>query len=159
MVLGLEGCLFWCTYRPTKLITEIGYILKSHSRSTRLLVGALIFNKRGMIFPGCRPTVKVSIWADHGSNMFGVSNNLHLTELFAIYRDSCPQRITILGAILNPAAFAIVQIEARCGIHRTKCWCQRSQLILKKRVMQQRDCRRKCTGQAAQIPSCLASSG
>ena len=48
----------------------------------------------------------VSIWANRGSNMFGVSNNLHLTELFTILQDPCPQRVTFLGAIMNPAAFA-----------------------------------------------------
>ena len=26
----------------------------------------------------------------HGSNIFGVSNNLHFTELLAILRDPCP---------------------------------------------------------------------
>ena len=43
---------------------------ESHSRSTRLLVEALIFNTRGIDFSGCHPTMKVSIWDDHGSNMF-----------------------------------------------------------------------------------------
>ena len=90
-----------------------------------------------------RPTMKASIWANHGSNIFGVPDNLHLTELIAILRDPCPQRIPSLSAILNPTAFALIQIEASNGIHRTKCWCQCSHQLSKKRMMQQRDRQRK----------------
>ena len=49
---------------------------------------------------------------------------LHLSELFAILRDPRPQRFKFFSAILNPTAFAIVQIEASNVIHKTKCWCQ-----------------------------------
>ena len=56
--------------------------------------------------------MKVSIWANHCSNTFGVPDNLHLTELSAILRDPGPQKITLFDAILNPTAFAIIQIEA-----------------------------------------------
>ena len=94
---------------PTELSTEI---VKSRNRSTRFLVEALEINTRRMIFSGCCPTKKVSIWANHGSNKFGVPNNLHLTELIAILRDPCPQRITSFSAMLNPTAFAKDQIEA-----------------------------------------------
>ena len=59
-------------------------------------------------------------WFQHISNIFGVSNNLHLTELFAILRDPSPQRITFFGAILNPATFPIVQIEASAAIKLVK---------------------------------------
>ena len=58
-------------------------------------------------FPGCRPTMKVSIWADHGSNIFGVSNNLHLTELFAILRD--PR--AMLSTERNAGASVIIKPE------------------------------------------------
>ena len=57
---------------------------------------------------------------------FGVSNNLHLSELLAILRDPRPQRFTSFGAIQNPTAFAIVQIEASNVIYGMKRWCQRS---------------------------------
>ena len=70
--------------------------------------------------------MNLSIWANHGSNIFGVSDNLHLSELFAILRDPGPQRFTSFGALLNLTAFAVVQIEASNVIHRTKRWCQRS---------------------------------
>ena len=74
----------------------------------------------------CRPTMNVSIWANHGSNIFGLSDNLHLSELFAILRDPLPQKFTSFSAILNPTSFAIVQIEASNVVHRSKRWCQRS---------------------------------
>ena len=69
--------------------------------------------------------MEVSIWANHGSKIFGVSNNLHLTELFAILRDASPQRITFFGDLLNPAAFPIVQVEASNVIYGVKRWCHR----------------------------------
>ena len=74
----------------------------------------------------------MSIWANHGSNIFGVPNNLHLTEFIASLRDPCPQRMTSLTAILNPTAFTITQVEASNGIHRTKCWCQCSHQLSKR---------------------------
>ena len=41
-------------------------------------------------FPVCRPTMKVSMRANHGSNIFGVSNNLHFTEFFTkVLSESC----------------------------------------------------------------------
>ena len=68
--------------------------------------------------------MKVSIWANHGSNIFGVSNNLHLTELVAVLRNPFLQGIASFSAILKPTALAIIQIEASNGIHRTECRCQ-----------------------------------
>ena len=85
--------------------------------------------------------MKVSIWANHGSNIFGVPNNLHLTELIAILRDPCPQRIPSLSAILNTTAFAIIQIEARNPQNEMLVPVQSS--TLEKRLMQQRDRQRK----------------
>ena len=80
-----------------------------------------------MIFLVCRPAMKVSIWSDHSSNIFGVSNNLHFTEFFTILRDPSPQRIMLFVAILNPAAFAIIQVKASNAVDRTECTCQCSQ--------------------------------
>ena len=77
--------------------------------------------------------MNVSIWANHGSNIFGVSDNLHFTEFFAILQDPCPQRITFFGAIMNPATFAVIQIEASNAIHGTKRQCQRSHKAPKRR--------------------------
>ena len=56
--------------------------------------------------------MKVTIWANHSSNINGVSNNLLFTEFFTIFRDPSPQRIMLFIAILNPAAFTIIQVEA-----------------------------------------------
>ena len=39
----------------------------------------------------CRPTMEVSIWADHCSNIFGVTDDLHVTEFFTSFRDPGPQ--------------------------------------------------------------------
>ena len=75
-------------------------------------------------FSVCCPTMKVSIWANHSANIFGVSNNLHLTELIAILKNPCLQGTASFSAILNPTAFAIIQNEASNGIHRTECRCQ-----------------------------------
>ena len=52
--------------------------------------------------------MKVTNWANHGSNIFGVSNHLHFTELFAILRDPGPLRIMLFVATLNPTAFALI---------------------------------------------------
>ena len=117
MVLGLEVCLIKCTYGSNK----------SQHRDRKNLETTQSLNQafgRCIDFQRCCPTMKVSIWANHGSNTFGVSNNLHLTELFAILRNPSPQRITFFGATLNPAAIPIVQIEAS---YLTHCLEGRSQ--------------------------------
>ena len=67
--------------------------------------------------------MKVSIWAHHSSNIFGVSNNLHFTEFFTNFGDPGPQRIVLFVAILNPAAFTIIQVETSNAVDRTECWC------------------------------------
>ena len=90
--------------------------------------------------------MKESIWANHGSNIFALSNNLHLSELFAILRVPRPQRFTFFGAELNPTAFAIVQIESSNVIHRTKRFLPAQSLITEKRMKQQRGRQRKHIG-------------
>ena len=70
--------------------------------------------------------MNVSIWANHGPKIFGVSDNLHLTEIFAVLQYPMPQEFTSFSAVVNPKTFATVQIEANSVIHGTKRWCQRS---------------------------------
>ena len=76
--------------------------------------------------------MNVAIWADHGSNIFGVTINLHLTEVFATLPDPCPKRFTLFSAVLNPTAFAIIQIEASNVINRMKRPCQRTHQVTKR---------------------------
>ena len=124
MVLGLEGCLIWCTCRPNKtqyrnrIDLELAESLdQTYGRSIDFQHALEEFfrvpsNDEGAHLNGS--------WFQHFSNIFGVSNNLHLTELFAILRDPSPQRITFFGAILNPATFPKVQIEASAAIKPVK---------------------------------------
>ena len=78
---------------PKKKKTEIDKNLEV-TQSIKQALGGLIVTMRWMNFSGCRPAVKVSIWANHGSNIFGVSDNLRFDEHFAILRESRPERIT-----------------------------------------------------------------
>ena len=66
---------------------------------------------RFLIFFGAA-AMQVSIWANHGSNIIGVSNNLHFTTFFANLRDPNPRGSEFIIAILNPAAFTKIQVEA-----------------------------------------------
>ena len=68
--------------------------------------------------------MNVTIRADHGSNVLGVSDHLHFTELLTIFRYPM-QRFTSFTAILNPTAFSIVQVEASNMVHGTERRCQR----------------------------------
>ena len=68
-------------------------------------------------FPACCSTMKVSILANHDSSIFGVSDNLHFTELFEILQDPSPPRISFLASILNPSTITIIQNDANNGIH------------------------------------------
>ena len=82
--------------------------------------------------------MNVSIWANHGPKIFGVSDNLHLTELFAVLQYPMPQGFTSFSAVVNPTTFATVQIEANSVIHGTKRRCQRSHQAPEKRRRPQR---------------------
>ena len=66
--------------------------------------------------------MKVSIWANHGSNIFGVSNNLHIGKFFAILRDPSPQGSKVVVAILNPTASTRIQVEANNVVDGTESW-------------------------------------
>ena len=55
--------------------------------------------------------MNVTIWADHGSNVLGVSDNLHFTELLTIFRYPMQQRFTSFTAILNQQHFSIVKFR------------------------------------------------
>ena len=68
--------------------------------------------------------MNASIWANHGPNVFGMSDNLHLTEFSTILRYPVTQGFTSFIAVLNPTSFAIVQIEASNVIHGMKRRCQ-----------------------------------
>ena len=73
-------------------------------------------------FPGCSPTMKVTIRANHCSNMFGVSNNLHVTKLFASLRDPRPQRIMLFVAKeLNAGKIGSMAIAKRKPLARQPC--------------------------------------
>ena len=75
------------------------------------------------LFKVCRPTMKVSIGDSHSSNILGVSNNLHFTEFFTIFRDQGPPRIMVFVASLNPAAFTKSQVGANNAVDSTECRC------------------------------------
>ena len=101
------------------------------------------FHHALLIFPGSSPTMKITIRANHCSNIFGVSNNLHFTKLFAILREPGPQRIMVFVAILNPAALTKIQVEASNAVD-TLC---RLQSTFERMMKQQRDRQRKRTVQ------------
>ena len=61
--------------------------------------------------------MNVTIWADHGSDVFGVPDDLHLTKLLTILRWPMPQGSSSFTTIPNPTAFAIVQVEASNMVH------------------------------------------
>ena len=93
-----------CTYRPNKT-QHRNRVDLDITQSLNQTFGSFDFHHALHNFSGCSPTMKVTIRANHCSNIFGVSNNLHLTELIAILGDPCLQRIMLFVAILNPTAF------------------------------------------------------
>ena len=120
-VLSLEGCLTWCTNRSNRAQHRSRLILEVTQSLSQASGRSIDFQHSLYNFSGCSPTMKASIWANHGSNIFGVSNNLHLTELIAILRKPCLQGIASFSAIMNPTTFAIIQIEASNAVDRTNC--------------------------------------
>ena len=140
-----------------KLSTEIAHIFISRTCSTRLLVETWISITRCTIFPPCSPTMKVTIRANHCSNIFGVSNNLRFTELFTILRDPILQRVLFFVAILNQTAFAIIQIEAGNDPQNGMQVPVRTSILQK--MERRRDRQRKRVVRAGRNPGCLGSSG
>ena len=122
---GSSQALVKCACGANKLSTDTASILTSHNRSTTLLVEALFFSTtRWIIFLVCPPTMKVTILVHQGSNVCGVSGNLHLTKLLTNLLKPIQQGFTSFSSVLNPTAFARVQIEASNMVHRAKCWSQ-----------------------------------
>ena len=129
---------------PIKLSTVIEWILKTHNRSKRLLVDALIFSTRCMEFPVRRPTMK----------------SVHLDRTICTSRNS-PQfsEVKWRGDLRSSVPYwtqqhlTLVQIEDSNVIHRMKRRFQRNHEVPKMMQKQQRR-QRKHIGQAARSPSC-----
>ena len=125
MVLGFECGLIGSTCRANEIqyrnCVDLDLTQSLNQASGRSIDFHHALNE---FYPVCSPTMKVTIRANHCSNIFGVSNNLHFTEFFTIFRDPGNQRLVLFVAILNPTAFAIIQIEASNVIHGTECRCQ-----------------------------------
>ena len=68
--------------------------------------------------------MKVSIWDNHGCNIFGASDTLHFTELIEILQDPCPQRIRFLDSIMHPATFTTIQMRPAMKSTERNTWCQ-----------------------------------
>ena len=83
MVLGLEGCLVSCAYEANKTQHRNRINLEVAQSLNQALGRRIDVHHALDDFSGCRLTVNVTIWADHGSNVNGMSDILHLTELFA----------------------------------------------------------------------------
>ena len=94
-----------------------------------------MFSTREMIFffSRCRPTMNVTVWANHGSDICGISDNVDFTKFSTILRYPLPQGFTHFDTVLNPTTFPRVQIEASNMIHGLKCGCKRSHQVPKRR--------------------------
>ena len=118
---------------PIKRSTDIAKIFKSHSRSTRLLVEALIFNTRWMNFSWVPSN-------DEGNHQ-GQSWFQHVWrfEQFAFHGTphnfliSNATQIHILHYQTEPNSIGDSQIGTSNVIHGTKRWCQRSRQAPKRR--------------------------
>ena len=60
--------------------------------------------------------------ANHCSNIFGVSNNLHFTKFFAMLETQSPQGSKFIIAVLNAAPFTKIQDEASNVVDGSESW-------------------------------------
>ena len=102
---------------PVYPSTDKVYILKSLSRSARLLVHSFLSLALWIVFPRCRPTMDVALRSDHGAKIFGIRDDFHFAIFFTVCRHPMQQFMAMFTAVLRPTTFPMVPVEPSNPVH------------------------------------------
>ena len=64
-----------------------------------------------------RPPVNMALRSDHGANILGIFDYLHLTKLLTIRRHPVQIGLATFTAVLHPTAFPMIQVEPSGLVH------------------------------------------